>query len=207
MANAYTDNPEVRHACVLDRFTKSKKADGSDTIPDWMGSLMVDCMEISKGENAQIINLLYSQAVSLDAMFVDLAARAASNFSEVEYFEAAKIYMQFALKAQNQSRATLQTLGEILNPKTVTIARQANIAGQQVVNNGGIVQSGAGRKNSEVLTTRTGENSNSTNELLGEVNHERLDTGTTPAASRVNQDVETVGKVHRGKNTGRKKTQ
>jgi len=212
MANAYTDHAEVRHACALDRYTSNKK-EGESSIPDWMGSLMCDCNAIAElGDNTKIINMLYSQAVTLDAMFVELARRAAGGFSESQYFEAAKMFAQLALKAQNQSRATLQTLGEILNPKSITITRnlQANVANQQIVNNGGQVQS-VGRKTSEVPATRTGENANSTNELL-DLPDDRttplgMDTGTQAAASRTNQDVEAVGKVQRRKNTGGKKTQ
>lgn len=204
--NAYADFAEVRHGVLADRFTRSKKPDDSSSAPDWMGVLMIDCKAIKAGDNDAIVRMLFSQATSLDAIFVDLAARAASNFSESQYFEAAKMYLQLALKAQNQSRATLQTLGEILNPKSITITRnlQANVAGQQIVNNGGQVGE---RKSANSSTTRTGENPTSTNELLGEVQHEPLDTGAKTEASRVNQDVEAVGKVQRRKNTGGKKAQ
>jgi hypothetical protein len=44
--------------------------------------------------------------------------------------------MQLALKAQNQSRATLQALVQLKQPSQITFVKQANIAqGHQQVNN------------------------------------------------------------------------
>jgi hypothetical protein len=51
-----------------------------------------------------------------------------------EYINAAERYMRLALKAQAQCRATIETLAALKSPPVV-YARQANVAGQQQVNN------------------------------------------------------------------------
>ncbi|MDR6153926.1 hypothetical protein QF021_002015 [Acidovorax delafieldii] len=76
---------------------------------------------------------LTAQAAALDAIFNEMARRAALNMGE--YLEATERYMRLALKAQGQCRATLETLAGIKNPPVI-FAKQANIAhGPQQVNN------------------------------------------------------------------------
>jgi hypothetical protein len=88
--------------------------------------------------------------------------------------------MRLALKAQSQSRATVETLAAIKNPPVV-YARQANFAaGHQQVNNG--VQASGAR---EIESPPT--------KLLEADHGERMDTGTTSAARGANQAMETVG--------------
>lgn len=48
---------------------------------------------------------------------------------------------------------------------------------------------------------RTGKNKKPSNELLEEIEHERVDSGTTTAASKEYQKVEAVEKVNRGKDS------
>jgi hypothetical protein len=87
--------------------------------------------------------------------------------------------MRFALKAQNQSRATLQALIQLKQPSQTTFVRQANIAqGHQQVNN-----------LAEKIKTPQ-------NELLG-VEIAKLDIETTPTAKRVNSKVEALDKINR----------
>jgi hypothetical protein len=88
--------------------------------------------------------------------------------------------MRFALKAQNQSRATLQALIQLKQPSQTTFVRQANIAqGHQQVNN----------LPEKDITPQ--------NELLG-AESAKLDTGATPTAKRVNPTLEAMDKVNRG---------
>ena len=78
--------------------------------------------------------------------------------TNVDHFER---FMKLAFKAQSQCRATFETLALLKNPPVFT--RQANIAGQQVVNNGVINQ-----------PSRAREIGNAPKELL-EAHGERLD--------------------------------
>lgn len=67
-------------------------------------------------------------------IFNEIARRAALNMGE--HLQATDKYMRLAMKAQGQCRATLQTLGELKNPRQMAFVKQANIAnGYQQVNN------------------------------------------------------------------------
>lgn len=85
------------------------------------------------GDKRQLESLLLSQATTLNAIFAEMARRAAMNMNS--NIPATEAYMRMALRAQNQSRATLETLSNIKNP-SVVVAKQANITtGPQQVNN------------------------------------------------------------------------
>ena len=89
---------------------------------------------VQRGELGDAEALLTAQAFTLNAIFTRCAVQAARNL-EGQYLEATERYLRLALKAQNQSRATLETLAVLKNPTTI-FARQANIAaGPQQVNN------------------------------------------------------------------------
>lgn len=118
--------------------------------------------------------MLLAQAVTLNAIFADLAGRAALNIGT--YPEVVERYMRLALKAQSQSRATLETLAEVKNPLRFAYVRQANIAnGPQQVNNG--------------EATRA-ESRMPPNELVGEVNV--LDIGAQAKSLGVDARAEAV---------------
>ena len=87
--------------------------------------------------------MLSAQAVAFNAVFAEMARRAALNMGE--HIGATESYMRPALKAQSQSRATVETLATIKNPPVV-FARQTNInnGGQQQVNNGVLQHGGVG---------------------------------------------------------------
>lgn len=137
---------------------------------------------INRGDMTRAEGMLVSQAHTLDALFVHLAGRALSskNMSGLES------YMRLALKAQNQARATLQTLGELKAPKQVAFVKQANIGNQVQVNNG-----------IQEKPARTRKIKNTQNELL-EVEHgERLDTRATSTAGGADPAMATLGPKHR----------
>ena len=85
------------------------------------------------GDKRQLESLLLSQATTLNAIFAELARRAALNMNSS--IPATEAYMRMALRAQNQSRATIETLSAVKSP-SVFVAKQANITtGPQQVNN------------------------------------------------------------------------
>lgn len=112
---------------------------------------------VQAGDLSDIEATLAAQAVALDIMFTELARRAALNMGT--HLVATETYLRLALKAQGQSRVTMQTLAEVKYPKTATFVRQQNNAYQQQVNNGG----GSGLPATD---TRAREKVDSTNELL-----------------------------------------
>jgi len=145
--------------------------------------------EIKKGDLSNLEAMLYSQAVALNMMFSDLSRRANIQTN----FDIKASITSLALKTQNQSRNTIQTLINLKQPtQTSFIKQQTNVAnGHQQINNG------VGQSSPEKIL-------NQPNELL-EVNHgKRLDRGAKATAKGVNSDLEALGEVHRGKDTPRK---
>jgi hypothetical protein len=137
---------------------------------------------------------LAAQAVALDSIFHDLARRSAANMGQ--YVEAAETYMRLALKAQAQSRATMETLAEIKNPRQIAFVGQANVAhGPQQVNNGPTPQA--------PVTSRAENSKNAPNELLEKTDGDRLDPITASCTVSGNISMETVGTSERAENTRR----
>ena len=63
--------------------------------------------------------MLAGQAISLNSIFTEMARRSALNMGE--YIDAADRYMRLALKAQAQSRATIEALERISNGREQTV--------------------------------------------------------------------------------------
>lgn len=73
-----------------------------------------------------------SQAISLDALFTELARRSGNNMGQ--YPDAADRYMRLALKAQAACRSTLEALARLHQPREQTVKHvHVNEGGQAVV--------------------------------------------------------------------------
>ena len=95
-------------------------------------ALKVSIEDISAGDMSRVEAMLLAQAHAMQAIFVDLAGRAA-RAQRPEHQES---LLRMAFKAQNQCRMTLESLATVKDPPVV-FARQANIAnGPQQINNG-----------------------------------------------------------------------
>ena len=130
------------------------------------GELLKQAKAARDGDIGQGESMLITQAHTLDAIFNNLARRAARNFGE--YLQAGETYMRLALKAQSQCRATLETLAAVKNPPIV-YARQANIAaGPQQVNNG--VDPSRARENEIQQSKLSGDR----HELLPDTEHRKM---------------------------------
>ena len=137
---------------------------------------------IQDGDMKPIEAMLISQAHALQTMFVTLGRMAASKTSLPQY----TAFMNMALKAQSQSRATIQALVELKYPKQATFVKQANIAnGHQQVNNGSL-------DNNTRAHAHVNENQNQPNKLLEAQSNEWLDSGKTATTSTTNQPMATV---------------
>ena len=89
-------------------------------------------MLFRSGDLAIASRLLASQAITLDAMFTELARRAAINMGE--YIGAAESYGRLALKAQSNCRATLEALAKLHQPREQTVRHvHVNEGGQAVI--------------------------------------------------------------------------
>jgi hypothetical protein len=131
--------------------------------------------------------ILTAQAVALDVIFTEMARRAALNMGE--HLQATDTYMRLAMRAQGQCRATLQTLGELKNPRQVAFVKQANIAnGHQQVNN-----------SDTYIHTHTGDFS--TDKLSGEGDELLPNARASSIESSTYKKMETLGAIHRPQNT------
>lgn len=140
---------------------------------------------VNRGDMSFAEGMLVGQAVALQSIFRKLAGRALSTDS-VSQCESA---MRLALKAQAQSRCTLETLSNIKNPPV--FAKQANFAaGAQQVNNGP-VQNNAGHPVArEEIKDRP-------KEVSSHEGKKWLDGGTQGEAIGCNPALEALGALHR----------
>ena len=134
--------------------------------------------QIKSGDLSKIEQMYISQAVALEAIFTKTIRKA----STAEHLPQYQAHMHLALKAQNQSRATLQALVQLKQPSNTQFIKQANIAqGHQQVNN-------LAEKN---ITPQ--------NELLEDIHgNSHLDTGTTTTTTGIDTALEALDKINRG---------
>jgi hypothetical protein len=165
---------------VIQPFQKNLA--GEDVTADSiLSALEVRLANVQAGDMTPVESMLLSQAISLQTIYASLARRAASQ----EYLKQYQTYLTLALKAQAQSRATLETLIELKQPRyAATFVKQANIAhGPQQVNNG--------------APSPAGNSATEPNKLLEDTIHEGLDIGAQAASGRGHQQLETVAAVNR----------
>lgn len=161
----------------------SKGTFGEFDLTESVAVMKEKIRKVNAGDLSEVEATLTAQATTLDAIFNEMARRAAANMGE--HLSATESYMRLAFKAQAQCRSTLETLADVKSPRHATFVRQQNIANQQQVNNG----AGQSTHGKEISTGST--------ELLEADHGERLDTRATGAASGHDPRMETVGAIHR----------
>lgn len=144
MARAMT-SPFLRHG-ILSKGVADKmigKLPGEPQIDDYGRSIKARAAETGKGDLALASDLLTSQALTLDAMFTELARRATLNMGD--YINASEIYARLALKAQANSRAAIEALVRMHQPREQTVKHvHVNQGAQAVVADNFHHQTGAG---------------------------------------------------------------
>lgn len=151
-------------------------------INEMIAELKQQTAAVQSNDLSRAEGMLIAQAHTLDGLFARLTSNALTS-TDMDKLER---YMKLALKAQNQARATLQTLGELKAPKQVAFVKQANIGNQVQVNNDG-----------SPARSRAKKKPKAPNELL-EVEHgERLDARTAGAAGGADPTMAPVGAKHR----------
>lgn len=126
--------PHLRHALSASAY--ASKSLGSNIegpgIMDFVDHVQKATGKAEAGDLAIASRLLASQAITLDAMFTELARRAALNMGE--YINAAESYGRLALKAQSNCRATLESLAKLHQPREQTVRHvHVNEGGQAVI--------------------------------------------------------------------------
>lgn len=134
LANAMLGQ-DMRHGLVAANFAQNVLASTEEALA------LMDCASFMKkraadaiaGDLAFISAMLASQALSLDNMFTEFARRAAINIRE--YPLATERYGRLAMKAQANSRATLEALAKLHQPREQTVrhVHVDNRGGQAVI--------------------------------------------------------------------------
>lgn len=174
-------SPEFSNVATVKKYARQQWGDDLH-LTELAAQLKSQAEAVNKGDLSRAEGMLMVQAHTLDAIFNNLAQRAALNFND--YPEAGERYMRLALKAQSQCRATLESLAAIKNPPVV-YAKQANVTtGPQQVNNG-------------IPVPRARESESEQTQLSGDTHELLPDAGTSGLTGRVNQEVETLGEIDR----------
>ena len=165
---------------VLSAVTLKRYSGAGDAleVPDLVTEMRKAGDEIVEGNMGRVERMLANQAMTLDAIFNDMAQRSGRQDS----FKGIEVLMRLALKAQAQARSTAEALALLKNP--MPYIKQANIAnGPQQVNNG--------------TSSSAGKTQSPPNELLEHQHGNTLDIGATATAGRADPAMEAVGAVHR----------
>ena len=186
LAKACMHSPTLNAALL--RILISSAENSKLALRDAVKVLEGATKEIEGGNLSRIREMYLSQAVSLDCLFIKLAVMAQENTGLKQY----QALFNLALKAQAQSRATLQALVDLERPKSVVFMKQANIAhGHQQVNN----------DPSSNLKNRT-----EPNELLEE-QFDGVDTRAQSATKKSHPPLEAMGKINRSQNRQRQSSE
>ena len=128
-----TLDPQTRNANLA--MTFGSQMFGDQLKPDISESSAVLAEEIQrtmKGDLSLASRIFTSQAITLDALFTDMARRSGNNMGH--YLDAADRYMRLALKAQAACRSTLEALARLHQPREQTVKHvHVNEGGQAVV--------------------------------------------------------------------------
>lgn len=95
--------PSANAAAVVEAYGKSPF--GEQDICELIENLRMKCDEVNAGDLQHCESMLIGQAHALQSIFVNLARRAVNQ----EYLKQYETNLRLALKAQNQSRMTLET--------------------------------------------------------------------------------------------------
>ena len=133
MARVMLD-PYVRHGLIGSTFAGYGITDGGAPAPVTECAKHVGAIgnQAAAGDIAFASRMLAAQAVTLDTMFTEFARRAALNMGD--YINAAERYARLSLKAQSNSRATLEALAKLHQPREQTVRHvHVNQGGQAIV--------------------------------------------------------------------------
>lgn len=126
--------PHFRHAVTSSQIHKAQfgAMEGAPGLGDFAAAIRAKGDFAEKGELGFVSRMLSAQAVTLDNIFTEMARRMALNMGE--YLGATETYGRIALKAQAQSRATLEALAKLHQPREQTVRHvHVNEGGQAVI--------------------------------------------------------------------------
>lgn len=176
--------PSLNAGLVVDAYQGNIM--GKDLeINELIQGLSNSMKRVKGGDLGGLEAMLVGQATALETIFTNLARRASTQ-DQLRHYES---FMGMALKAQAQSRATIQAVIDLKFPRQATFVKQANIAqGPQQVNNGVASVPRAqtdGIQQNKLLEAQDGEFSGG------------VDTGTQAAAKRGDPAMAAMGQGNR----------
>ena len=120
MARVMT-GPFLRHGILANGVSDKMvgKLPGEPRFDDYAKVLKSKAEAVASGNLSLASDLLTAQALTLDALFTELARRATLNMGD--YINASEIYARMALKAQANSRATIEALLKLHQPREQTV--------------------------------------------------------------------------------------
>ena len=192
--------PSAQNGAVVHAWGSVSRFGQSD-LGQVVKELKSKSIEIADGNMRPVEVLLFDQAMALQTIFTNLSIQAAGS----KYLSQLEPLLRMALKAQNQSRMTLETLAVIKNPPVV-FARQANInnGGQQQVNNGVAASGSTHASKTQAAPTELSKGIEYVEGMdagaagqAGSADVEGNDTGATRAPGGADQQLETVGALNR----------
>jgi hypothetical protein len=126
--------PDFRHAVTTWQIHKAQfaKMENAPGYGDYADVFTQAGSEARKGELLIASELLAAQALTLDSIFTEMARRMALNMGD--FLGATETYARIAMKAQAQSRATLEALAKLHQPREQTVRHvHVNEGGQAVI--------------------------------------------------------------------------
>lgn len=126
--------PHLRHGIVAKTITDKSigKLPGVPELADFIEAVRKFASANAEDRLLDATQTLLAQAHTLDAIFTEMARRAALNMGE--YIGASETYMRLAMKAQAGSRATFEALVRMHQPREQTVKHvHVNEGGQAVV--------------------------------------------------------------------------
>jgi hypothetical protein len=164
---------------LLKQISKDRGFGEYVDYPSMIASLKTMAENVNKGDMRELEAMLVSSAKCLEVLAESLLVRGLRQ----DMWHHLDGFLKLGLKAQNQMRHTLETLGKLKNPPVV-IAKQANLATNQQVNNHS--------RDEKIIAP---------NELSTGVLHELCqNNGTSRDAVTDDSSVEAVAEIHRCKN-------
>jgi len=126
--------PYLRHGILANGIADKMVGElpGKPRFDDYGRMIKQKAELLAKGDLTSVSEMLAAQAHSLDAIFTEMGRRASLNMGD--YVQTSERYMRLALKAQANSRATLEALVRLHQPREQTVKHvHVNDGGQAVV--------------------------------------------------------------------------
>ncbi|MFC3175406.1 hypothetical protein ACFOD9_14200 [Novosphingobium bradum] len=126
--------PDFRHGqTIAHLYTGQLKHTGAEPgLGDYSATVRQAVDKAANGDLSFASRTLAAQAMTLDAIFTEMARRMACNMGE--YLGATETYARIAMKAQAGSRAAIETLAKLHQPREQTVRHvHVNEGGQAVI--------------------------------------------------------------------------